>query len=307
MRRLLGNWIFFALGRFCLLGVLAGERPSVAVKRLRRFRLWVIRRLGATPKKLRLGIEASGDGGGAQLHSAVATFAFARSKGCEYLHLPLTSVEHAVSPVSAWVQRWNSVLIFPSIADGRVPVLSLDSKMAAIRAFFWYQEFVVLCSRDFRRFANSNPRVYEHLRQEIRSMYRPDSTRETRQTQTIVMSVHVRRGDVARTGKNSFRFTPNDEVRNSVLRVLNLLPQVPQITIYSNSSAEDMHDFVVEGWTVETEIDAISTFNRLVDSHELVLGKSSFSFLAGILTDGRVWYENFWHPPLPSWQRLADL
>ena len=39
----------------------------------------------------------------------------------------------------------------------------------------------------------------------------------------------------------------------------------------------------------------------------LVAGASSFSYTAGILAEGTVYYTPFWHEPLPHWISIETL
>jgi len=44
------------------------------------------------------------------------------------------------------------------------------------------------------------------------------------------------------------------------------------------------------------------TFTGLVLANALVISPSSFSYAAAILSEGDVYYQRFWHPPLPGWK-----
>ena len=44
------------------------------------------------------------------------------------------------------------------------------------------------------------------------------------------------------------------------------------------------------------------TFTSLVLADVLVISKSSYSYIAGILSEGIVYYQPFWHSPLPNWK-----
>lgn len=40
------------------------------------------------------------------------------------------------------------------------------------------------------------------------------------------------------------------------------------------------------------------TFKEMVSANALIITKSSFSYIAGVLLDGDIYYEPFWHPPM---------
>ena len=49
------------------------------------------------------------------------------------------------------------------------------------------------------------------------------------------------------------------------------------------------------------EIDAFDTFHHMCSADILVIGSSSFSYLAGIYNKNKVMYIPFWIPPLDNW------
>ena len=52
--------------------------------------------------------------------------------------------------------------------------------------------------------------------------------------------------------------------------------------------------------------DVFDTFNSLVFADVLVLSKSSFSYVAALLSDAVVVYTPFWHPPRKHWFLLGN-
>ena len=50
-----------------------------------------------------------------------------------------------------------------------------------------------------------------------------------------------------------------------------------------------------------------STFTAMVLADVLVTGATSFSYTAGLLSEGTVYYIPFWHAPLPDWKSVATL
>jgi len=59
--------------------------------------------------------------------------------------------------------------------------------------------------------------------------------------------------------------------------------------------------FVDQGCELCLNAPALTSLNALIYADILVLAKSSFSYVAGLLNDGIVVYEPFWHAPRPDW------
>ena len=60
-----------------------------------------------------------------------------------------------------------------------------------------------------------------------------------------------------------------------------------------------------EAVTVNYGLDSISSIIMMANADALILSKSSFSFLGGILNrEGLVFYQDFWHKPLSRWVQV---
>ena len=47
--------------------------------------------------------------------------------------------------------------------------------------------------------------------------------------------------------------------------------------------------------------DIENTFIEMVAADVLVISASSFSYVAALLSDGEIWYKQFWHGPRKNW------
>ena len=43
------------------------------------------------------------------------------------------------------------------------------------------------------------------------------------------------------------------------------------------------------------------TFTEMVAADALIMSRSSFSYSAAVLSDGDIYYQKFWHPPMKHW------
>ena len=74
-----------------------------------------------------------------------------------------------------------------------------------------------------------------------------------------------------------------------------------QFHIYSQGKKENFKD--LENTDVEFHLDeeVTNTFMGLVTADILLLSPSSFSYVAGLLSDGIVYYKKFWHNKKREW------
>ena len=49
------------------------------------------------------------------------------------------------------------------------------------------------------------------------------------------------------------------------------------------------------------DVAVIDTFIGLVAADILITSRSSFSYSAAIISDGEIYYQQFWHPPGDKW------
>ena len=85
-----------------------------------------------------------------------------------------------------------------------------------------------------------------------------------------------------------------------------LISKYPRYTIgiYSEAIESDFKILKLPQVTFKLNLNLINTFHELVTSKILVMSKSSFSYSAGILSNGIVYYIPFWHKPLDHWKIL---
>jgi hypothetical protein len=71
--------------------------------------------------------------------------------------------------------------------------------------------------------------------------------------------------------------------------------------LYSQGPAESFRRFVEEGCALELDRDALWTMRQLVEADILVMSKSSFAFVAALMSDGLKLFEGGLSAPLPDW------
>lgn len=71
--------------------------------------------------------------------------------------------------------------------------------------------------------------------------------------------------------------------------------------IYSQNDISEYDGFDKEGLCFHLNENMFDTFIGLVAADILVTSRSSFSYVAAILSDGIIYYQPFWHPPGENW------
>lgn len=244
---------------------------------------------------------ARSDGAGAQAHGRMSIVAFCRNFGIPYFHTPFVQVEHTSSADE--VLRWEELFGFNKLQD--LPDAnsrrSVDLPTFVNSPALWSQKVLVRCLF-LHPFVDRNTELYERMRSDFRKCYSGDSEHSIPGTANV--AVHIRRGDVGHSKDSNRRFTSNAKVRQAITAVKAACSETgltPIISIYSQGQEADFDWLQESDCILQLNKDPLWTFNRLVRADALLMAKSSFSYAAALLSNGKVIYEPFWHPPLPSW------
>jgi hypothetical protein len=246
------------------------------------------------------------DGCGAQAHAVMSALAFAKAVGVTYLHSPFFRVAHGPKGVG-WALQCES---FFGLGNGEmnadattVPLEMLMSKPRPLGR-------TVVEAPHYHAFLG-NPDFYSVIAPDLRRKYASSDKSELplhRAVEGITVGVHLRRGDVVPAHPKfhlyARRYTPDESNLQAIteLRYVAGELSVPiKVNVFSEGSPEKFRCYVDAGCDVHISTDPFETFHNLVCSDILVSAKSSFSYVAAILSTGIVIYEPFWHKPMSAW------
>jgi hypothetical protein len=283
--------------------------------------------------------ESHCDGAGAQLHRIYAIYALSRLCGVRYLHSPLTRISYqglaaleknAEEPGLA--DRYNKVFSIPSDPDLPAPV-----RTCTVQQMKWHTLWRLKAEADRSKTFTLARCLYPYPVQEIdpesyayAAEVSPFRLPASRPAGAIRVALHVRRGDLLVL--DSDRLLPNSyyirvatkiaaELASLNLRyVIELYSEIAtkpfQVTPQSPGIAERILDSVVmhpdmnqiEEFDQLPHLekfinhDAVDTLERLGTADVLVISRSSFSFLAGMLNRRAVVFSpKFWHAAPRAW------
>jgi hypothetical protein len=159
----------------------------------------------------------------------------------------------------------------------------------------------------------------------IRSRLRPAFVK-TKKNDNHTIAIHIRRGDVSPCDKDidvANRYLPNQHYLRLLDHYYRSAPvitrggttlqeqQQSQVFLYSQSeSFESWSDFASacsqHNCTLRLDTDIVEVWRGLLTADTLILSKSSFSLVAGLLSSAaQVVYTPFWHQPLANWTVIS--
>jgi hypothetical protein len=121
------------------------------------------------------------------------------------------------------------------------------------------------------------------------------------------INVHIRRGDVTNITNND-RWLSDEYYLNTLDYLKQKFPN-SEIKIYTQKKNFNKEKFSKYKVYYDDEILDNEVWLNFMNSDILVIGKSSFSYSAGILCDGIVIYpsDGMFHPKLKDWKNIYEL
>lgn len=261
------------------------------------------------PKRSYVTCRDRDDGGGAQIAACISTMIYARMKGIEYAHTPLSDIAHRPDDMTpdAWAAAWENWF---SLGAGETAAADLEAagmKTARIARPHHYRprsnrlQIVAHC----HRFTNHHPQGWADIAPDLRRKYAITPKPTAFDADHLHIALHLRRGDVDLSGQFAERFTPVTRILPTLDRICGESAGKPvRIHVFSQGDPSDFPELAERGAVFHLDEDVFESFHAMASADVLFTAKSSFSYLAGVIGTGRVIYEPFWHPPLPGWEGL---
>ena len=231
------------------------------------------------------------DGFGSQFQTLLHIIYYSSVNNAEYIHIPIQTIEHNYLNDPQYVktlEEFMCVKMFKSIHDIDTSCISNVRNITSAE-----------CRNYFEKDVN---RAMSHISLvTYKSTFWNNINENHYNNNKFNISFHIRRGDV-QPDYNGGRYTSN-EFYLTQMRYLSEKYKDRDILfhIYSEGLEGEFECFKMPNTVLHLNEDVKTTFIGLITSDVLVQSKSSFSYVAGLLSNGIVYYIPFWHPPLSSW------
>lgn len=279
--------------------------------------------------KIYVTVHGQRDGIGSQIQSKISGLAWCAQTNFTYVHTPLGYVGH-INP-----KQSNELEIFFNIPGRYGKNYLQDGFSTCLKNDLENFETIVIDPKENDRIlekfqdtkssvplfqtlffhnqienSNSNPSSFytKAFKEVIMNRYlstpKPDLDRDPNLHH---VAVHIRRGDVSK------KVHPNRWVENyTYKRIIDKIREesffirkkVAHFHIYSEGHISDFKDIADKSTldvTFHINENLQNTLHGMITADELIMGKSSFGYIAGLYSKGIVHYFPFWHKPLNEW------
>jgi hypothetical protein len=246
--------------------------------RLAFFPQCILHLTGLRPMRAITCLSTSGyEGAGIQAHMVMNAINLARACGLAYVHTPFVNIGHADRPMHEWIAVWESLF---NLGHGEPSCGLAESDV------FNYRN----CSGELELYLGWRNRREELTRRfmalipEFRDKYYREKS--PRISDDLTVAVHIRRGDVS---PDNPLFTNTNQVVQAVGSVRSILDAHKAaccIRVYSEGAVADFAELSPFGVQFSLDADPLWTMQELIEADILIMSKSSFSYYAGIISDG---------------------
>ena len=248
-----------------------------------------------------------GDGGGAQWHGRFSVMAFADRHNMNYL----PSKFDRVMPINTeeirklWTDLFVGEFSQTEIPDNRVKADSINLFTKAVLASFFKGESVLIDVGHLHSYTDLHTDAIVETIRLHKIRYNNPAEIEIHGPHSPQIVMHVRRGLSWETKFTSNRLTSDDQV----LRRLNDVRHLTGIshgTVFSAVPNENLSSKLPRGFGYDHHSDEFTLIHRMINADAVILAKSCLSYVAGAFSRGEVFYDPFFHPPLPDWMVLGS-
>ena len=236
----------------------------------------------------------STDGFGAQYQKLIQTYIYCKLHGLSFVYRPFNEIEHNYNNDPKFIKQMEDIINLYNnlpLANGIENVVEIDY-FKIVRG--WYDN---LFSDNINIACNS-----EHM-SFIKQCFWENKDRNVYKNNKKNIAVHVRRSNPHDRGLAGDRVTTPDEYYLGVMNYIRQKYQSSELEfhIYSQGKIEDFVKYNRDDVVLHINEDIDISFVCMVGADILVTSPSSLSYVAALISDGEIYFKEFWHKPRKNW------
>ena len=226
------------------------------------------------------------DGFGAQYQTIINTILYCKKMDKIFVYTPINSIEHNYDNDSLFLQKVENMMnikIYKTVYEIEKSNVSTLHGNTALNFF------------------DKNMNNLDTEISEIKKDFWQNNEKSCFKNDFFNIAVHIRRPN-----KVDIRLNGSDTPDKYYLDKINNLRQKYKekkilFHIYSQGELSNFDKYISDDTILKINMNIFDTFTEMVAADALIMSRSSFSYSAAVLSDGDIYYQNFWHPPMKHW------
>jgi hypothetical protein len=226
------------------------------------------------------------DGFGGQYQTIINTILYCKKNNKLFVYTPIKKMEHNYDNDVLFLQKIEKLMnikIYKSICE----INSNDIK--------------TFCATKSINFFDKNINNLDTEINEIKKDFWQNKDRNCFKNDCFNIAVHIRRPN-----PDDNRIMGVDTPDKYYLDKMNNLRQKYKdkkimFHIYSQGELSNFSKYIANDTILKINMNIFDTFTEMVGADALIMSRSSFSYSAAVLSDGDIYYQKFWHPPMKHW------
>jgi hypothetical protein len=232
------------------------------------------------------------DGFGAQFQTLIYTVIYAELTNKKFVYTPFKDMEHNYNKDPHFIEKKERLINFKDNFEINNCQASAQQVGEMIR-FFEVNITKCINSLALKKIKNifrANKNIINHFN-----------------NNNFNIAIHIRRHN-----QHDSRIEGTNISDSLYLEIINKLRKIyseknPFFHLYSQGNVENFKSFISSDVFLHLNESIEDVFISMVLADILVTSASSFSYTAGILSEGIIYYIPFWHSPLPNWININNL
>ncbi len=232
------------------------------------------------------------DGFGAQFQTIIYSVIFAELNNMAYVYTPFKDMEHNYDNDPDFIAKKERLINFiDNFESNKGNAIKLEMR----NVINFFEQNLVACINSFAL-------------QKIKNIFRSNkSYGDYFNKDHFNIVIHMRRPN-PHDNRIEGTDTPDDLFLNSINKLRTIYASKnPLFHLHSQGKGEDFKKFDVPDVILHLNESVEDSFIPMVLADVLVTSRSSYSYTAGILSEGTVYYIPFWCPPLSGWISVNEL
>jgi hypothetical protein len=230
------------------------------------------------------------DGFGAQYQRIIQTFIYCKANNLKFCYCPFKNMEHNYENSENFISRIERLINLKDNIENRNidKCKQLDYGGVVLK---WFE-------------ANIDKNCNNEHMEFIKDCFWKNKERElVFNNNKINIAIHIRRENQHDKGRAGERITTPNEYYLNVMNNIRENNKNKDVLFHIYSQGE-MNNFAIlqnEDVIFHLDEDICKTFIELVGADILVTSPSSLSYVAALISDGEIYYKQFWHKPRSNW------